>query len=580
MPASPSRLGPVALHLLGGLLLQSACNQIPVLQVDQIASTPIAAWSPQEQSQLPVFVTAPLDRDPCLPSPGICTSFCDQRQSSCDPQACGTLLIDSLAPLSTSLRAELQEPAYFQTCAQLRSPPYEGLNQSEVRLRIHDLGTLALPASKTPADRWTLADGRTLSGVLGGDFLLQFAAEFRFQRGARPQARFFRRLPGAPQRLENRGLSYLAAQSPGQFLGRVPGDQCELVPGLDCDRPIAQLGNLETQKIMPPSRLQLDVCMAPPPCVLKKERGQGCVLQAGVADPSACPSWEGSPASGASLILATSVPGIVLFSDSASRIIPDYASLVDCARVPEASGLSSLYCRDSERDGELHVPGWKPLTGLATLKVASLAVLSGEKSQFSDHPCERWQRRIRGLAAQCSAFDRDSTKSYPELETSQEPLLSLSLGHSLLQAGALGTPSSAQERTEGWLPVTIVPSSAPIVTNLRRSSGTIAAQADGLLGVAALSQTLTYMDFTEREQSPGLRVQCLEPQEHLCRSLPACSADADAGDASCCHGLPQSQLADAIVATPLPERPHPCCAALSQSKREELMLQDPTLCPF
>lgn len=566
--------------LLGLAFLQGACNQPQVLQVDQLASEPITAWSDEDGSQLPVFVTAPLNLDPCTASPGPCQNFCDQRQSSCDPAACGTLLIDSLAPLSTALRPELDGPAYLKTCAQLRNPPYEGLNQSEVRLRIHDLGTLALPAAKTPVDRWTLGDGRTLSGVLGGDFLLQFAAEFRFERGLRPKARFLRRLPGAQQRLENRGLSYLAAQSPGQFLGRVPGDQCELVPGLDCDRPIAQLGNLETQRIMPPSRLQLDVCMAPPPCVLFNERGQGCQLRAGQGDPSPCVPWLDTPASGASLILATSVPGIVLFSDSASRIIPGYQELLDCARVPETQGLSDLYCRVPGQLGELHVPGWEPLTDLVQLKVASLAVLSGEKSQFSDHPCERWQQRIQGLVAQCAAFDRDSTRSFPELEASQEPLLSLSLGQSLLQAGALGKPVAPEDRTKGWLPITVVPSSAPIVRNLRRSSGTIAAQADGLLGVAALAQTLTYLDFTEREQSPGLRVQCLEPQEGLCRSLPACKADASSGDASCCHGLSQSQLKDAILATPLPDRPHPCCAALSQSNRAELMLGDSTLCPF
>lgn len=580
MAVRPSRVARYMAQVFGLAALQSGCNQLQVLQVDQIASEPITAWSPEDQSQLPVFVTAPLNRDPCLPSPGPCTNFCDARQSSCDPAACGTLLIDSLAPLSTMLRPELQEPAYYKSCAQLRNAPFEGLNQSEVRLRIHELGTLALPASKTPADRWTLGDGRTLSGVLGGDFLLQFAAEFRFRKGARPQARFFRRLPGAPQRLENRGLSYLAAQSPGQFLGRVPGDQCELVPGLDCDRPIAQLGNLETQQIMPPSRLQLDVCMAPPPCVLFKERGQGCQLRAGVDDPSPCTPWIQTPASGASLILATSVPGIVLFSDSASRIVPEYEGLVDCNRIPETEGVSSLYCKEPGASGELHVPGWEPLTGLTVLKVASLAVLSGQKSQFSDHPCERWEQRVRGLVAQCAAFDRDSTRSYPELEASQEPLLSLGLGHSLLQAGALGKTSDPAQRTQGWLTVTIVPSSAPIVRNLRRSSGTIAAQADGLLGMAALSQTLTYLDFTEREQSPGLRVQCLEPQEGLCRSLPACTDDSSSGDASCCHGLSQTQLKDAIEATPLPDRPHPCCAALSQSSRAELMLRDSTLCPF
>lgn len=559
--------------------LQSACNQMPVLQVDQIVSDPIAAWSPKS-SQLPVFVTAPLNADPCAPSPGVCPSFCDQRQASCEPSACGTLLIDSLAPLSTALRPELQDPAYLKTCAQLRSPPEDGRNQSEVRLRIHDLGTLALPASKTPAERWTLGDGRMLSGVLGGDFLLQFAAEFRFEQGAPPKARFFRRLAGSAQRLENRGLSYLAAQSPGQFLGRVPGDQCELVPGLDCDRPIAQLGNLETQKIMPPSRLQLDVCMAPPPCVLTKDAAGACQLRAGTQNPAACAPWEGTPASGASLILATSVPGIVLFSDSASRIIPNLDSLDSCDRVPESPGAPPVYCREEGGNGELHVPGWAPLTGLPTLKVASLAVLSGQKSQFSDHPCERWQQRMRGLAAQCSAFDRDSNRSYPELEANQDPLISLSLDHSMLQAGALGTPTDAQERTQGWLPVTIVPSSAPIVTNLRRSSGTIAAQADGLLGVAALSQTLTYLDFSEAEQSPGLRVQCLAPQEGLCRSLPACTSESSTGDASCCHGLLQSQLLAAILARPESEDPHPCCAALSEINRDKLRAEQPNLCPF
>lgn len=566
---------------LGGLAtLLGACNQATVLQVDQIASDPIVAWSPPDAPQLPVFVSAPLNADPCAPSPGACPAFCDQRQASCDASACGAVLIDSLAPLSTALRLELEDPAYIKTCAQLRSPPQDGINQSEVRLRIHELGTLALPASKAPVSRWTLGDGRILSGVLGGDFLLQFAAELRFAKGAPPQARFFRRLPGSAQRLENRGLSYLAAQSPGQFLGRVPGDQCELLPGLDCDRPIAQLGNLETQKIMPPSRLQLDVCMAPPPCVLVREGAQGCQLRAGEQVLTACEPWVSTPASGASLILATSVPGIVLFSDSASRIVPDLSQLPICDRMQDESTSSSVYCRDAQANGELHVPGWAPLTDLVTLKVASLAVLSGQKSQFSDHPCERWQQRLQGLAAQCNAFDRDRKRSYPEREATLESGLSIGLGHSMLQAGALGKAVDAQERTKGWLSVTIVPSSAPIVTNLRRSSGTIAAQADGLLGVAALSQTLTYLDFSEREQSPGLRVQCLAPEDGHCRSLPACTEEESSGDASCCHGLLQAQLWEAIAATPPAERPHPCCAALSQSNREKIREQDPNLCPF
>lgn len=566
-----------------GLLL--GCNQLPVLQVDQFAGEPVDFWATPKVHNLPVFVTAPAEQDACEPSPGPCQTLCTGAPGSCGANSCRALAIDSLTQLSTFLSPTLSEPSYGPSCAQLRSPPKPDATRTHLRLRIHELGTLKLPESSASADRWTLEDGRGLAGVLGGDFLLQFAAEFTFPAQGPAQARFMRRLPGGPARLENRGLSYLAAQSPGQFLGRVPGDQCELAPGLPCDRPIAQLGNLETQRIMPPSRLQLDVCMAPPPCTLRRAKGGQCSLGESVKGLPGCRDWKEpqSSATGASLLLATAVSGIVIFSDSAKRIIPDAARAPDCSRVVHApAGEHRLsFCKEAKAQGTLRLPGWPALTGLPQYKVASLAVLSGEKTQYSAHPCERWQQRMRALEAQCQAFQKNSYYHYPSDAVAASPQLSVSLTYPFYQTGSLAKADNQDApATQGWLPVTVVPSSSPQVRNLRRSSGTIAAQADGLLGMAAFAQTRVYLDFTEREQSPGIRVQCLEPQQAQCRSVPPCTRQGGAeGSASCCFGLPQEELLAAIRSTPKAARPHPCCPALSESIRKTLATQDPELCP-
>lgn len=552
------------------------CNQPQILTVDQISEQSIGFWTQPGASALPVFLGPPVSQDPCFPSPGNCTSTCDGFAQSCAPDACAGVLLDSLAPLSSMLVPELERPLYEKSCAQLRRPPFFGDQKTQVQLRAHDLGTLMLPTSQAPPQNWALADGRHVRGVLGGDFLLQFAAELRFKHNALPQARFFRSLAGSESRLANRGLSYLAAQAPGQLLGRVPGDQCELAPGLECDRPIAQLGNLETQKIMPPSRLQLDLCIAPPSCELWMQQGR-CELVQSLEEPTPCQDWRASEASGASLILATSVPGIVMFSDSAARIFPKLDTFPYCDRPTDTSNPLP-YCLEREAKGSVHVPGWAPMTDLQTLRVSSLAVLSGEKSQFSAHPCERWQRRMQGLRTQCVAFGRDSRSSYPALETGQDPQLAVSLERPLFQAGALAKSAPERDRQEGWLRVTILPASAPIVSNLRRSSGTIAAQADGLLGLSVFDETRVVLDFTEREQSPGIRVQCLEPQDGRCRSMPECFPDVDTGDASCCHGLNPLQLRRAVQNTPVNLRPHPCCDALSESVKEDLAQQDPSFC--
>lgn len=569
--------------------LVAACNQLPVLPVDQFAGEPVEFWATPSVQNLPVFVTAPAELDACDPSPGPCETVCTSAPGTCAPNSCRALAIDSLTQLSTFLSPILSEPTYGPSCAQLRSPPKADAGGTHLRLRIHELGTLILPESSAVPERWTLDDGRGLAGVLGGDFLLQFAAELTFPAQGPARARFMRRLPGGPARLENRGLSYLAAQSPGQFLGRVPGDQCELAPGLPCDRPIAQLGNLETQKIMPPSRLQLDVCVAPPPCTLRRGSDGSCSLgeSLGISSQAGgrqgCSEWkgDGSDATGASLLLATAVSGIVLFSDSAQRIIPDPSRAPDCSRVvhapPGEPGLA--FCKEPVAQGTLRLPGWPALTGLPQYKVSSLAVLSGEKSQHSAHPCDRWQQRMRALEHQCQAFQKNSYFHYPTQAVESAPQLGVSLTYPMFQTGALAKSSDETlPPTHGWLPVTVVPSSSPQVRNLRRSSGTIAAQADGLLGMAAFAQSRVYLDFTERERSPGIRVQCLEPQLGLCRSIPPCAQQGAAGSASCCFGLPQKELLAAIRATPESARPHPCCPALSQSTREALAAQSPGLC--
>lgn len=569
----------VALSLALG---SNGCNQLPVLQVDQVDGAPIDAWNSAASGPLPVFVTHPLGQDPCWPSPGPCPSVCTGAPATCPADSCRALAIDSLSQLSTFLNPLKSAPSYDSTCSVLRSPPIPGLANTEVRLRIHDFHALELPEAQASAQRWMLDDQRHLAGVLGGDFLLQFAAEFELKGPGQPvRARFFRRLPGSQSRLANQGLSYLAAQSPGQFLGRVPGDQCELAPGLDCERPIAQLGNLETQKVMPPSRLQLDVCMAPPPCALVATSNESCELRATPEIQGGCQPWNQSLASGASLLLATAVPGIVLFSDSASRILPALHTLPLCSRYPDVEPGQPPpppFCKKLDANGTLRLPGWAPLTGLATYKVQSLAVLSGEKSQYSAHPCERWQQRMTALAEQCKIFRKNAYRAYPHEAVNRTPQLSVSLARPMFQTGAVVPGSENNHRTENWLTITVVPASAPMVRNFRRSSGTIAAQADGLLGMAAFNQTRLYLDFTESEQSPGIRVKCLEPQEGTCRALPPCAPDDGQGTPSCCFGMPQFLIEAAIKAAPPDQSPHPCCAALSESAKQRLDATAPERC--
>lgn len=550
--------------------------------MDQVAGQPIAFWTSPNEAELPLFLSAAPGSDMCSPIPGGCASVCTQSPASCDPAACRALMLDSLAPLSTLVHPEIDAPFYAKGCALLKSPPGSQVGAERTRLRIFDLGALYLPQSSIAADAWQVDDKRHISGVLGGDFLLQFASEFRFEAPNPPSVRFFRRLPGSEEDLARSGLSFISSQSPGQFLGRMPGDQCELAPGLECDRPIAGMSSLETQTVMPPSRLQLDACMTPPSCTLIHQEDDRCRLQGWKQQTQPCQDWRAAGASGASLLLATAVPGIVLFSDSAARILPDPASIPLCNRYPKTADAASgetppRYCLESETGGSLALAGWPRLTGLKQLRMSSLALLSGGANQFDANPCERWQRRMQALQSQCEALALTPLPSYPDAAVFANPQLAVTLERSMFQSGELVKDLEKAERIASWLPLTIVPSTAPVVRNLRRSSGSFAVQADGLVGLAAFSQSQLILDYTERDAPPGIRVRCLHPEEGRCRSIPSCN-DERGPDPSCCFGLGQEQLIKKIRSSAPDQLPHPCCVALSEASARRLAKENPALC--
>jgi hypothetical protein len=279
-------------------------------------------------------------------------------------------------------------------------------------------------------------------------------------------------------------------------------------------------------------------------------------------------------------LVATGVPGLVLFEDSATQLFGPLDELPDCNVTPIDVEVPA--CRELEV-GRLVLPGWAPLEQLARLRVRSLGLVEGLTQPTGSNPCERLRARLEGLERQCAGFLAERRPVRPDPHTGE------SIGTSALVIGevVLGDDQSAPDPT-AWIETLILPATAAPVVALRREVVPEGAQPDGLIGGALLRNSETALDFTESVENPGVRVRCLDPGAR-CLAVPACTADvgtvefdsADAGRTSCCFGLPGDLIAEVVLDGKDKQSPRvedACCLALPRAAIIEFQTSELDLC--
>ena len=346
-------------------------------------------------------------------------------------RTCQTLVLDSLVPLtaignrdpgddSTSFGRECLEVRQSQGLA-AAPPAAEDSAAAVTRFRFLDVPTVRAPAAGT--DTWSWAAGDELApvaprGVIGGNIMRQFAVAVRRPRIDPTQSvvTLYGEYPGTETNLADQGLAFLPLQFPGRLLGRDIYDRCA-IGSSGCD--VAQFSlNLQgTSNIaLQSTRMVLDACLAVPPCGVRyvldatDPLGVGtCKESVGPASDTACVDETKTPELGgrsASLMVATGVPGLVLFDDSARRMFGALAELPTC----DAVTPDDLACRDDE-NATLFLSGWAPAGDpsrgdppLFRLRVRSVAIVPGLTRARGQGPCTRARERVDALETQCHNF--------------------------------------------------------------------------------------------------------------------------------------------------------------------------------
>lgn len=541
--------------------------------------------------------------DGCRGAAGGCASVCTGPPGECPADACLPLLVDSGTPL-TMLAGEgalSAERACFEVRAAdelLTDPPAEGaLAAAIARFRLDSVPLLRLPRDAADlAWRWQIGDQDAaphVGGVLGGNALRQFAVRFTDARGsAGATVTLYREFPGSESILADQGSSALPLQFPGLLLGKTIDDVCVL--GDDgCD--FTSLGVFDRNRpesALQPTRLVLDACLASPPAtaVLDPDNQRRCLLSPGPGSrasryrsPTGASGLDAAEASGcgvaatslpagdidvgheASLVVATGLPGLVLFEDSARRMFNDL-NLPSCAGgggMQSGDPLSVPACIVG-RDGLLRAPGW-PDAGTAEapllqLRVRSVGLVPGLAQSTGPSACQRLEVRLKALKSQC---DRARTTRVPR-DVSENCRAAASAPAVVL--GQAFVPRKQSVDPSRWIPALVVPADHSLVTSLRRDVSPEALQPDGLLGSALLRGTDVVLDYTD--PTPSVRVACLDPDDGSCLSMPSCNANDDPSAVvpACCFGLPE----DLLVAMIRDDGAYGCCAALAPTTVEEL----------
>lgn len=508
-------------------------------------------------------------------------------------RTCAPLLVDSLATI-TAFRDESVDPGEATVdaeCFEVRpadglavaDPTAEALDAAVAHFRFEHVPVVRAPADGAAGWTWAAGDESAVvepGGVIGGNLLRALAISIRTPRGGTPELRVYSEFPGSESRLADQGRAYLPLQFPGRLLGRDDEDRCR-VDGSRCELTGYDLRPGQGNTALEATRMVIDACIAAPPCTLRYRRAPddpftagSCKLTRGQGTDAECDDASRSSGGGgrsASLVVATGVPGIVLFDDSAVRMFGDLEALPECATV----GPDDLACRLGN-DGALAFSGW-PDAGfdvpLLRLAVRSLALLPGSVSTRDVGPCERVDRRLFGLHEQCDRWAR-AARSVGDIRDTLPPFSGASdendgSGHrddpsatSLVVLGetSLDAETSAPDASR-WLTVRVLPATHPLPLAVRRDVAPEALQPDGLLGAALFDDTEAILDYTD--PNPGLRVRCVDPRAGACVSVPECRED---GQAACCYGLPLDLFTDYIVAA----GDDTCCGALSAAELEEV----------
>jgi len=534
------------------------------LASDPAAPIPRLAWRPGEACPGPV---------------GGCESFCVGPPESCPETACLPLLIDSGTPLSI-LPSGSESMSFAKECLEVRAAggllttpaDPQVLAASTASFRFRDAPMIRAPGDEIEGWSWEAGDDRNpvgVGGVIGGNILRDFAIELRHLEGEQPTVAVFSNYPGNEAVLGDQGRAYIRLAYPGRLLGRLLNDRCELGPGLDCQLSFSLEQNNQEQ-LFESTRALVDACVAPPPCKVEWiSDDERCRLRDGLGE--RCDSALGR---GATLLVATGVPGLVLVDDSAIHLLGAIDELPSCDTVDATASA----CREDEL-GRLVLPGWPPLEQLPRLRVRSLGLVEGLSQPAGADPCERLRARLNGLVHQCGAFVAERRPVRPSSRTGE------SIGTSAMIIGevALSEPTADPAAAE-WIETLIVPATAAPIIALRREVVPEGAQPDGLIGGVLLRNTETVLDFTESVESPGVRVRCLDPGGD-CLAVPACTADAgtvefesaDAGRTSCCFGLPPALIGDVVrsgAGKHAPRLEDACCSALPRGDIIALQAED------
>jgi hypothetical protein len=505
---------------------------------------------------------------------------------------CQMLLVDSLAPLTTLRDPDATGSSLARECLEVR--PAAGLfapepSEADRQAAVARFRFDALPLVRAPAgsDGWVWTAGNQQraiepAGVLGGNLLRNLAVAFRTpgpDAGEPPTVTLYGEFPGSETIMAAQGRAFLPVQFPGRLLGRDLSDRCEVDEGR-CELDGFDVSTSSAHPALVATRMVMDACVAIPPCALRYDPSPDdpfapgtCTLRRGPTSGAPCvdpddPVLGGLPAS---LVVATGVPGLVLFSDSAARMFGDLDALTPCPTPlsPATETAGDLRACLIGHDGVLHFSGW-PSAGedepLPRLRIRSLALVPGAAQSRDDGPCERADERRDGILPQCrryvdDALDtkdiRDASPPYSGRRDDdddeghfRDPGASAVavIGEPMLEEGATGP------RPSRWITTTILPADHPLAQAVRRDVAPDALEPDGLLGTALFPGTETVLDYTD--PNPALRVKCLYPHDGRCQVLPDCRVDQSA---ACCHGLPRTML-DELVRTLDDDT---CCGALS-----------------
>lgn len=533
--------------------------------------------------------------DGCPGTPGGCSSFCVDDPATClaaDPNACMPALISSANPL-TVLPAPDGNVRTGRECFEVRAAEGLGLDPAAedplavARLRFEDPPVLRAPAEAPEGWSWLSGSDETgfagVGAIVGGNLLNDFAVEMRHEptdpdtgETPVPTVTWSREFPGSQRSLADQGRAYLRLQYPNRLTGVQLRDQCDFGDE-DCQLPELDIAEGRFRIIHERFRMTLDACVAPSPCTVVYEppvddpegeptcqlrRGPGSLLNCGASDATELGGR------GASLVVATEIPGLALVDDSAANLFGQIDALPDCADLGDAPSEIPA-CIESPDGGALAIPGWAPLEGLMVLRVRGLALVTGSRTASSATPCSRALTRLQGLRAQCDRMaERGEPRSPREDDLQQSRRDDARIDVGLFQTGevALRVDQDAPDTTR-WIRALILPAAAPFVQHTRRDTAGESAQTDGFVGGALLANTEVVLDYTENEAAPGVRVTCLDPGQGTCASIPVCAGSRfNKRSQSCCYGLPQNLIAQTVLDgadKPQPRVEDQCCRALN-----------------